>query len=70
MVDRMDQNIGRVLYKLEQTGELNNTFVVFMSDNGAEGSLLEVIPMMTSTGVLNVFKEYYDNSLDNIGDGN
>ncbi|KAH7009588.1 alkaline-phosphatase-like protein [Ilyonectria destructans] len=50
--------MGRVLDKLEQTRELNNTFVIFMSDNGAEGSLLEAIPLMTSTGVLDVIKEH------------
>lgn len=35
MVDIMDQNIGRVMDALEKNGELDNTFIVFMSDNGA-----------------------------------
>lgn len=35
MVDRMDQNIGRVLGELERRGELQNTLIVFTSDNGA-----------------------------------
>jgi len=35
MVDRMDQNIGRVVSDLKQTGELKNTMIVFLSDNGA-----------------------------------
>lgn len=70
MVDRMDQNIGRVVDRLEATGELDNTFVVFISDNGAEGSPIEALPMMSSTGLLDVIKQYYDNSLDNIGSGN
>jgi arylsulfatase len=34
MIDRMDQNIGRVLDKIRQMGELNNTLVLFASDNG------------------------------------
>jgi arylsulfatase A-like enzyme len=34
-IDRMDQNIGRVLDALEETGELDNTFIFFLSDNGA-----------------------------------
>lgn len=38
MVDNMDRNIGRVLQHLETTGELDNTVVVFMSDNGADGN--------------------------------
>jgi arylsulfatase A-like enzyme len=34
-IDRMDQGIGRILDALEQTGQLDNTLVIFMSDNGA-----------------------------------
>lgn len=39
MVDRMDQNIGRVVRHLEATGQLDNTLILFVSDNGgcAEG---------------------------------
>ncbi|KAL1897613.1 hypothetical protein Sste5346_003919 [Sporothrix stenoceras] len=70
MVDRIDQNIARVVAKLEATGELDNTFILFMSDNGAEGSIMEALPMMRSTGLLDVIRDYYDNSLDNIGRGN
>jgi len=35
MVDRMDQNIGRVTADLHAKGELDNTLVMFLSDNGA-----------------------------------
>ncbi len=35
MVDRMDQNIGRVLRKLEENGKLENTLVIFLIDNGS-----------------------------------
>jgi arylsulfatase len=35
MVDRMDQNIGRLLTKLEEQGKLDNTLILFLSDNGA-----------------------------------
>ncbi|MDR2384178.1 MAG: arylsulfatase [Tannerella sp.] len=34
MVDRMDQGIGKVIDMLEKTGELDNTLIFFMSDNG------------------------------------
>ena len=34
MVDRMDQNIGRVLQALKELGIEDNTIVMFLSDNG------------------------------------
>jgi arylsulfatase A-like enzyme len=36
MVDNLDANIGRVMQYLESQGELENTVIVFMSDNGAD----------------------------------
>jgi arylsulfatase len=33
-LDRMDQGIGKVIEQLEATGRLENTLVVFLSDNG------------------------------------
>lgn len=35
MVDCMDQGIGRIIEKLDQEGQLENTLVMFLSDNGA-----------------------------------
>lgn len=35
MVDRMDQQIGRVVDDLKAEGELENTLLIFTSDNGA-----------------------------------
>ena len=36
-IDNMDDNIGRVLSYLRDTGQFENTLVLFMSDNGAAG---------------------------------
>lgn len=41
MIDDMDANIGRLLGYLRDRGELGNTAIVFLSDNGAEGHRLE-----------------------------
>ena len=35
MVDRMDQNIGRIIQNIRDNGELDNTLILFCSDNGA-----------------------------------
>src|SRR4029453_14886028 len=34
-VDRMDQGIGRIIAALERNNHLNDTVIVFLSDNGA-----------------------------------
>lgn len=36
MIDRVDQNIGKVVRHLEKTGELENSLMIFLSDNGGE----------------------------------
>jgi arylsulfatase len=35
MVDRMDQNIGRIIADLRAKAQFDNTLIVFLSDNGA-----------------------------------
>ncbi|MCL4120576.1 UNVERIFIED_CONTAM: hypothetical protein GTU68_028557 [Idotea baltica] len=35
IIDRMDQNIGRVLDRLEAEGKLENTLILFFTDNGS-----------------------------------
>lgn len=47
MIDRMDRNIGYVLDKLKKQGKLDNTLVIFLSDNGASG---EVVTLNESSG--------------------
>ena len=40
MIDWMDQQIGRVTAWLEQTGQLENTLILFASDNGASSEMM------------------------------
>ena len=47
MIDRLDQNIGRLLKKLENQGKLNNTLILFTSDNGGSS---EVVKLDGGTG--------------------
>lgn len=46
MVECLDHNVGKVVDYLESTGELENTYIMFMSDNGAEGAAYEAYPMV------------------------
>lgn len=66
MVDRMDYNIGRVIDYLADTGELDDTVVIFLSDNGAEGAMVEAMPLRGAQIVAQI-EQYCDNSLDNLG---
>ena len=56
MVENLDHNIGRLLDYLERSGRLEDTFVFFQSDNGAEGG---------PTGFLD--GSTIDNRLENLG---
>ena len=38
MVEEMDKGIGTVIEHLKKIGEYDNTMIVFLSDNGAEGA--------------------------------
>ncbi|MDO5977904.1 arylsulfatase [Flavivirga spongiicola] len=42
MIDRMDQNIGRVLDELESLGQLDNSIILFVSDNGASSQVVNL----------------------------
>ena len=66
MVQDMDRQIGRELDHLTESSELENTVVFFMSDNGAEGLLLESFPLIEGD-VHEHISKYYDNLLKNLG---
>ncbi|MFT4823405.1 MAG: arylsulfatase A-like enzyme [Cryomorphaceae bacterium] len=40
MLDNMDHNIGKLVSYLEEIGELDNTLIIFMADNGPDPNLL------------------------------
>lgn len=43
-VDCMDQGIGRIIKKLKQTNQWNNTVIFFLSDNGGQGNGISSLP--------------------------
>ena len=40
MIDRMDQEIGRVLAQIKAMGQYDNTLIFFLSDNGASAEIM------------------------------
>jgi len=56
MIENLDTNVGRLMEALEHTGQAENTFVVFTSDNGglssAEGSPTSNAPLAEGKGWL------------------
>lgn len=66
MVEIMDRNIGRVLDEIKKLGEEDNTFVLFMSDNGAEGMLMEALST-TAERFQYFVSNYYKNEFNNLG---
>ncbi|MEM6832499.1 MAG: sulfatase-like hydrolase/transferase [Pseudomonadota bacterium] len=63
MVELMDQQLGRVITYLEETGELDNTYIVFFSDNGASAVAPLVYPGNTKEWV----NANWDRSVENAG---
>ena len=61
MVDSMDHEIGRVIQHLRKTNQYENTFILFISDNGASS--------VNHAELINPqwFKSRFDNSLGNMG---
>jgi arylsulfatase len=41
MIDRMDQGIGRIVSALKETGQFDNTLIMFLSDNGGSNENLK-----------------------------
>jgi arylsulfatase len=66
MVDRMDQNIGRVVATLKQLGRYEDTVIIFLADNGPEGNVIEA-PHQAVLNPKGAAKLGIDNSLGNIG---
>lgn len=42
MIDRLDWNIGRILDKIRELGEEENTLIIFASDNGASAEVVNI----------------------------
>ncbi|WP_269620588.1 arylsulfatase [Zhongshania sp. BJYM1] len=57
MVEYMDDQIHRLIDELERTGHLENTYIIFLSDNGANGATPLSYPGNTREWFLNEYKQ-------------
>ncbi len=62
MIERLDANVGKLVDHLKSIGQYENTLIIFMADNGAEGNAVSSI---VDTGEW--VAENFDNSIENIG---
>jgi len=62
MIDYMDEQIARVINHLKETGQYDNTLILFFSDNGANGAPPTAYPGQSEEYLLS-----FDNSLENRG---
>ena len=62
MIERLDYHTGRVIQHLKDKGEYENTLLIFMADNGAEGNSI-----MGYMGTGEWVDTTFDNSLANMG---
>ncbi|HPD74424.1 MAG TPA: arylsulfatase [bacterium] len=63
MLDYMDKSIGRIIDYLKKEGKYDNTMIVFMSDNGANGAVAAAYPGNADGKYLSTF----NNSMQNKG---
>jgi len=67
MVEYMDDQIGRVINHLKDTGDYDNTLIVFMSDNGAAGEDMSELFSKLAPSAKDWLNKTYDNRLENWG---
>ena len=68
MLEDQDYHTGRIIDYLDQTKQLDNTLIVFLSDNGPEG--FEATNPNTGNKIMAEWiKANFDNSIENIGKG-
>ena len=68
MVENMDFHVGRMLRTLSDLGELDNTLIIFFSDNGAASEdTAELIGTMLGDEARHWFDQQFDNRFENWG---
>ena len=65
MVEIVDVNVGRLVDYLEESGQLENTVIVFSSDHGASTAAYGIVP--TAPGAHPAPPDFIDNRFENWG---
>ena len=60
MAEAMDTSVGKVLSYLKDTGQYDNTLILFMSDNGGESTVLREVASL-------FYRLRYDTDIDALG---
>jgi arylsulfatase len=58
MLTNMDDNVGKLITYLKQMGEYDNTLIIFVSDNGADGMGYGFIPYVDGAGNTDINNAY------------
>ena len=69
MVEYLDDQVGRVINHLKEIGEYDNTIIIFISDNGAEGNNLRgmVSGQGGTLGFLHAMNNFAEDGHNSIG---
>ncbi|MEA4937564.1 MAG: arylsulfatase [Paludibacter sp.] len=57
-IDNMDQGIGRILAELEKSNQMDNTIILFLSDNGACAEMITNENQTAEIGTKETFESY------------
>ncbi|MEP1595315.1 MAG: sulfatase-like hydrolase/transferase, partial [Halieaceae bacterium] len=68
MIESQDRHIGRVMDWLRETGELDNTLIIYMTDNGPEGT--DAFGELGNPALSSWMEEHFSQDFDDVGHGN
>jgi arylsulfatase A-like enzyme len=68
MMESQDYHIGALLNYLRETGQLDNTLIVYLSDNGPEG--MDVQGQLSNPAATRWVEQNFSHRLEDIGNGN
>ena len=68
VIESQDRHIGRVLDWLIETGELDNTLIIYMTDNGPEGT--DAFGELGNPALSSWMEEHFSQNIEDVGRGN